>query len=184
MLTYSCLVQSYMIQTNSLSNWFLNLYKTWMINIVSQHQIVLKIDLETELIELGNMVFRFPFQCTIQNVNQNNSILNKEFQIKNCQMLWVNQILLFIIQAFYLTIQKKKRCLFILKQTQALLTILNLDGTLKIGVSQPNIQLKKENTSIFIQILMRVHKYKCKVEQKQNFKQSSLDPNQIIFIES
>ncbi|CAD8193368.1 unnamed protein product [Paramecium octaurelia] len=123
---------------------------------------------ENELLELEKIVSQYPFQCTIQNVNQLNSVLSQ--RILNQKFLDVMGI-------------TKDMMFDHLKETQALPTIFNLDGTLKNWCELAKYSVEGREYFDFYLNTYEGAQYKCKVEQKQIFKQSSLDPNQIIFIE-
>ncbi|CAD8124489.1 unnamed protein product [Paramecium sonneborni] len=123
---------------------------------------------DNELVEFEKYLNQYPFQCTLQNVNsQNSTLLSRIINQKFLDLMGIT----------------KDMMLDHLKETQALPTIFNHDGSLKNWCELA--QYSVEGTEFFDYYLNTYEglQFKSQVQQKQIFKSSPNDPNQIIFIE-
>ncbi|CAD8109905.1 unnamed protein product [Paramecium primaurelia] len=123
---------------------------------------------DNELIEFEQSLHKYPFQCTLQNVNPNNSILSSRI---------INQKLLDLMGI------TKDMMFDHLKETQALPTIFNHDGSLKNWCELAQYSVEGREFFDYYLNTYEGSQFRSKVQQKQIFKSSPFDPNQIIFIE-
>ncbi|CAK61247.1 unnamed protein product (macronuclear) [Paramecium tetraurelia] len=123
---------------------------------------------DNELIEFEQSLHKYPFQCTLQNVNTNNSTLS--FRIINQKFLDLMGI-------------TKDMMFDHLNETQALPTIFNHDGSLKNWCELAQYSVEGREFFDYYLNTYEGSQFRSKVQQKQIFKSSPLDPNQIIFIE-
>ncbi|CAD8204327.1 unnamed protein product [Paramecium octaurelia] len=123
---------------------------------------------DNELIEFEQSLHKYPFQCTLQNVNSNNSSLS--FRIINQKFLDLMGI-------------TKDMMFDHLNETQALPTIFNHDGSLKNWCELAQYSVEGREFFDYYLNTYEGSQFRSKVQQKQIFKSSPLDPNQIIFIE-
>ncbi|CAD8211224.1 unnamed protein product [Paramecium pentaurelia] len=121
-----------------------------------------------DLLEVEKIAQEYPYQCTIQKVNKDSSSLSQRI---------VNE------QFYNLMGVSREMMLNHLHETKTFPSIFDLGPSLKLwcDLSSNSIQ-QFQSFETYINTYEGAQ-YKCTIEQRQMFKRTQVNPNQIVFIE-
>ncbi|CAD8208296.1 unnamed protein product [Paramecium octaurelia] len=121
-----------------------------------------------ELLEVEQIAKDYPYQCIIQKVNKDNSSLSQ--RIVNDQ--------------FYTLMGVTSDMMFHhLHETKTLPSIFDIGGSLKMWC---DLTIGSISSVQYFEQYINTYEgaqYKCRIEQRQMFKRTQVNPNQIVFIE-